>query len=882
MSSDPTPLQQLPLANSPSKIPEEPSGSSQASSSTTKSSQGLFQCGDCKRSYTRLDHLARHVRSHTQEKPYSCHICSKSFARPDLVKRHAAGHDSEPGQPKRQRRSYPPGQPGRVTQACKACATAKLKCEEEKPCRRCRQRNISCLPSSGEGRTKNRSGPESNPNMPTISDVQTEDGSMTGSVYPVVQVPTPETSNPETDSLTALSTPSLPADDTVLDFEGNTFHDLLRDVMIPAPLDFGRMPNLQGYHTPLDFGIDNNWNLNEIDFSFLDSVQDPISGYSQRTFNTAPQPESSEEVPKDRNGIALGTEAFRKSSLGRWIPAHQDHGYAEQPNLSLPVSQSDNPEFDRRILGERLASGSRDKILGMVLGSCQPANVPRVLSSFPSAEMLDSLMQRYFDGQSSQIDSWIHSPSFRPGFQRPELLAAIAAAGAIQTPGTTIRKLGFALQEAVRIAMPEIFEADNARTRDLQTLQSYALCLDMGLWSGNRRKMEIAESHAQPVLTMLRRAGCYQRSKYTSIVPQPSDEGDVLHQKWLEWVEIESFKRMVFHMFLHDSQASMSLQVGPLISYAEMNLPLPEVQDLWQAQNAAQWKAVYLSKSTVAGLKLPSLVECIRDISTLSAAQEHLDMQLSSLAILHAFSHLIWEHRQLSSVSRGQPSHWNSLVLNSRHQEILQVLHHFRMEASEWEYGPAPEVALILELLFMHLHMSFDELQLFAGKENREEARGAYFSAKQWIQSHASRQAIWHAGQIVRAAKCFQAHHLRGFYAISLYHAGLALWSYGVVWKAQEMESASKNPTTPNSPSIWLDEAETPELQRFVMLRRGLPRLQRSANPASLDDPVSVMNIVHEILRSNCGDETPPPPLVDSLSQLVRDLGNAAKATSQQ
>lgn len=25
--------------------------------------QGLFQCGSCKRTYNRLDHLARHVRS---------------------------------------------------------------------------------------------------------------------------------------------------------------------------------------------------------------------------------------------------------------------------------------------------------------------------------------------------------------------------------------------------------------------------------------------------------------------------------------------------------------------------------------------------------------------------------------------------------------------------------------------------------------------------------------------------------------------------------------------------------------------------------------------------------------------------------------------------
>jgi len=145
---------------------------------------GLFQCGDCGRSYTRADHLARHVRSRKfsslfpeisarpslihyryryARKAFSVYYLSQAvFTRvrcvliyaalgavdtspffSDLLKRHFLNHD-ENNDSKRQRRARSLTAPGRVTQACKACATAKLRCEEEKPCHRCEQKGMKC------------------------------------------------------------------------------------------------------------------------------------------------------------------------------------------------------------------------------------------------------------------------------------------------------------------------------------------------------------------------------------------------------------------------------------------------------------------------------------------------------------------------------------------------------------------------------------------------------------------------------------------------------------------------------------------------------------------------------------------------------------------
>ncbi|CAI6101088.1 unnamed protein product [Clonostachys chloroleuca] len=802
----------------------------------------------------------------------------------DLLKRHAACHEPDEQGVKRRRQliSSP-----RVAQACKACAAAKLKCDKDKVCNRCLRKGIPCEREPRNGNIISDKSPVADPvTTLSMSDMEPTVGPHDTNLEKVAD-------SPKSQLLSA---------DEGFQIMDSDFSSFLKNVMTPLigderhslshvdwscvdPLHpFEPLRGLLDYTTKDDFGFEDVVAHN---FSALPPTP---SLYFSQPFATAMEAVTTNVTETDPDGkhLPLGIEAYQQSALGRWEPSNNDKADTEMDSLSMlgtsPHSSlyvahmNDHPEPHINI---PFPASTRDQVLSMTLDICKPEKKYLITKTFPTAEFFLQLVQRYFAYDRYEAHSFIHGPSFELGQQEPELLASIISAGAMLVDSKPLCALGLALQEVTRLSLPGRFEESNKVSRSIWAIQAFINEVEVAVWSGIKRKMEIAESHRNIPFTMLRRGGRFAAPSGPSPLPLPTDDGNVLQQKWLAWVNQESFNRLVYRSFIMDIQVSMAFCAAPIISFSELKTPLPCARSLWLASDADQWKTLYNSS-----LREPSslsLVDYLRNPTELD--ESCYDITFSQLIIIHGIWGMAWQYLQLHE-TLNKPK-LSSAALALQHQEITRIIDQFQVHMDDDASPSVEEPRLMLELVQLRLHIPFHEVESFAGKGSVEDARQALPILHDWVDTQEARQAIWHAGQVLSAAEKFRSGHLRGFFAIAVYQAALALWVFSLVSQGKARENPLTSvQTTKDSTTICLNGPSESVTRRFIctgkppscVLRPG----RSVAGPASASVPIpltdqeSISCMVADMLADNFADCQALPPLVENLQQLLRHLGKAA------
>lgn len=335
----------------------------------------------------------------------------------------------------------------------------------------------------------------------------------------------------------------------------------------------------------------------------------------------------------------------------------------------------------------------------------------------------------------------------------------------------------------------------------------------------------------------------------------------------------------------------MSLLTPPLVSYAEMTTSPPCRKDLWEAGTALEWKTIHMRHCQNRRSILQPGIAWMNDSEYILANQQYFDHDVALLLATASIWPRLWQYHELM-VARGNLSNkadrHGVLIFGSKKQDLLRLLELISMNLKEWSMEMRPSTWLLHEQCSMHLNVSLEDVQLLAGKEGEDECRRVFPLLKSWAKTAEARQALFHAGQILRAAAQYERFTLRDASAVAMYHASLVLWAYAVVSRDTQKSGSDSVPSHPSESHgldfVRLDDVEGPHIRRFLVLGRGVPCIQGQIQDQSgvnfqnvpLSQPAEVMSIVSSLLQKQYqGFERGNAPLVDNLSRLMLLLGKA-------
>jgi hypothetical protein len=454
---------------------------------------------------------------------------------------------------------------------------------------------------------------------------------------------------------------------------------------------------------------------------------------------TTPSGTVRDEARASNSGDAVRRRhAVFRQSPWFWVPKRNQNAFSDEEGITLDERQVDlalsphQPHASSVVVPGQLSQQGRDRILQLV-GKTAHSRIS--ISSFPSAECLDRLIKAGI-AKRTEGDAWIHPYTFDAEAARPEFLTALVVAGCICFGIPSVNKTGLVLQEIVRVSLHELAERDNSTTRELQYLQAFMLWIDIGAFCGFRRKMQLAESSLQVLVTALRRAGRLDGVRYPIIMPTLDDDAEELNKKWHQWIELEGYQRLVYHLFEHDIYMTMVNHRQPLLSYAELTLPIPASESLWLAPSATIWRARASDMPPLSSR--PSMRSILQEAGSISCLHASFDPHIARSAYIHGQASQTWEHTQQSVLLHELSDPSSQLWSRSRQQKLYDNFRSMDVVLN----SSSALVCVFQQFMQMYLHVDLDMVTRFAGRCGEEPAHRAYIALQPWSRTREARTAI--------------------------------------------------------------------------------------------------------------------------------------------
>jgi hypothetical protein len=531
----------------------------------------------------------------------------------------------------------------------------------------------------------------------------------------------------------------------------------------------------------------------------------------------------------------------------------------------------------------------RDSIMSMIPVACGGdrtiESIPRS-GSFPPPAILSDILKLYSpEARPFSLTSFIHLPNFKSESSIPELVAAMIVKGGIEAPSPRVRRFCGALQQAImhsfvmRVSlglscstvhslMPQISK-NPVWMKELDFAQAYFLVQHVGFYSGSNLKIEVSKMCASPGATVIRQMAAQAKSAAEELDLMSLDTTASVEHMWRKWSKKESYHRIAYFAWILQAQSSLVFDVNMSIAPVEMSCPLPARRDWWDARSASEW---WLT-NPVTGRRhgALSLKDLLRDPSLLSMNRDYLDVHFAQLALLGGCWVLVREYRQFCALACEQNS-LDTDLQTLRRDVLVRYLERVEMECKACG-ALSCEVEMFFQVVMMHAYVPFRDLETFAGRESdHANAKVSEEIICLWSQRKDAWHAVYHAGQVVRAAEAFAVGTLSDFYTIAFFHAVLLLWTYGVFQQDLRSDLHDEHRIDERLPWLCINAPCGTEHINFKTTGSGYIGLNVGGNDfVPLEHPASVVKCAMALLDSKC-EHALPTMVNEEFARLLRDL----------
>jgi hypothetical protein len=112
----------------------------------------------------------------------------------------------------------------------------------------------------------------------------------------------------------------------------------------------------------------------------------------------------------------------------------------------------------------------------------------------------------------------------------------------------------------------------------------------LGMFHRDPQQRALAHTFHAALILMMDKLDLPTKVSQSSLIqPYVGMDSVALEAAWIEWVKVETWRRVAFIVFLADLEIALALSVSPLLESSSMTFDLPSPDHLWSAPSSTAW-----------------------------------------------------------------------------------------------------------------------------------------------------------------------------------------------------------------------------------------------------------------------------------------------------